>query len=53
MALVSFGQVVRGWQLDPTAAALIAGSMYLYVRGVRRLAAKGRSWPVVRSVSWG
>ena len=49
---ISVGDVVTGWRLDPAAALGIAVASGAYARGVRRLAARGRRWPVARSVSW-
>ncbi len=52
MALVSVGDAVTGWQLDPASALLLILATALYVRGVRRLAVRGRSWSRIRSLAW-
>lgn len=49
---LTVGDVVRGWQLDPAPLVATAVAAGAYARGVRRLAARGRAWPVLRSVSW-
>ena len=38
--------------IDPTAAVLTATAALLYVGGVRRLARRGRRWPLMRSLSF-
>jgi cytochrome c oxidase assembly factor CtaG len=48
----SWSTVFGDWTVDPVfVLTLLAGA--LYVSGVRRLAARGRSWPVGRSVAFG
>lgn len=48
MDTLGFGDVVTGWQLDAPALAAIAVPAWYYVRGVRRLAARGRGWSGAR-----
>ncbi len=52
VARIGIGEVATGWQLDPAALLLVVLATGAYVRSVRRLAAKGRRWPAVRSASW-
>ncbi len=40
-----------GWQLDAAALLPAALAAVLYVRGVRRLAARGRRWPAARGAA--
>src|SRR3954468_11019790 len=48
----SWSTVFGDWSLDPVfVLTLLVGA--LYVSGVRRLAARGRQWPVGRSVAFG
>lgn len=46
-------QVDVGLGLDPLAILVVLAGGVLYRAGVRRLAARGRSWPVSRSVLFG
>ena len=52
MGSVSLHEVIGGWQFDPGAALVLGLASVVYVRGVRRLARRGRTWPLVRSASW-
>lgn len=52
MAGVSVGEVVTGWELNPAPALLLLVATVAYARGVRRLARRGRAWPLARSVAW-
>lgn len=42
------GDVLAGWTFDPATALLTASGAALYLRGVIRLARRGRSWPLPR-----
>ncbi|MCU1357670.1 MAG: copper resistance protein CopD [Acidimicrobiales bacterium] len=52
MGPVTSVDVLTRWRLDPAAALLLAAAALAYGRGVRRLAARGRAWPRVRSTWW-
>jgi putative copper resistance protein D len=52
MRSVSFGDVLSGWRLDPGAAVLVLVAAVAYARAVRDLGARGRSWPLSRSLAW-
>ncbi len=45
------GDLLLGWRLDPAAALVLALAGGLYAVGVRRLAARGRAWPVGRRLA--
>lgn len=49
---VGLGDVVFGWRLDPAPLGLIALAAIVYLRGVGRLRARARRWPMVRLVSF-
>jgi putative copper resistance protein D len=53
MAAPSFGDVATGWTLDAGALVTVALLGGLYATGVRRLSARGRRWPVGRSIAFG
>src|SRR3954453_4379481 len=52
MDRITVTDVVTHWRLDPAAAVLVAVSAVAYGRAVLALRARGRRWPVARSVSW-
>jgi putative copper resistance protein D len=45
-------RVLLDWQLDPALAALVLVGGGLYLRGVRRLADRGRVWPRSRTAAF-
>ncbi len=47
------GRLVFGWSPDPVTAAGIVVAGLAYAAGVRRLAERGRRWPVGRAVAFG
>lgn len=48
----SVSSLVLGWVLDPGPVLLVVVAGVLYAGGVRRLARRGRAWPVPRSVGF-
>lgn len=48
----SFRSLVLDWSFDPAALLLSVAAGVAYVVGVRRLAARGRTWPMGRSVAF-
>jgi putative copper resistance protein D len=50
---LSVTRLLTEWSLDPVPFALAVISGWLYVSGVRRLAARGRAWRVSRSLAFG
>lgn len=46
------GRLVTEWSLDPLWTVICALFLFFYLAGVRRLAARGDRWPVLRTVSW-
>jgi putative copper resistance protein D len=47
-AAVTVGDLAFGWRLDPAALLVVVLAGGLYAVGVRRLAARGRVWPLGR-----
>jgi putative membrane protein len=50
---VTVADLVTGWGLDGAALAAVAVTVGAYAIGVRRLAARGRRWPVGRRLAMG
>ncbi|HET6949203.1 MAG TPA: cytochrome c oxidase assembly protein [Acidimicrobiales bacterium] len=51
MASPDATDLILGWQADPAALLVVAGTGGLYALGVRRLAARGRRWPRGRTAA--
>ena len=46
------GRLVTEWSFDPLWTVVCALLLFFYLAGVRRLAARGDRWPVLRTLSW-
>lgn len=44
--------LLTGWRFDPASALLVGLAGALYILGVRRLALRGRRWPVARTAAF-
>jgi putative copper resistance protein D len=48
----SVDRILLDWTIEPVTAVLTVLAVVLYLGGVRRLARRGRRWPVARTVSF-
>ena len=49
---ITWSRALTGWQLDPLVCALTVLAALLYLQGARRLAQRGRHWPVGRTAAF-